>query len=115
MAKGQRGYNAKTVLKAVDGCNGLMTVVAKRLECDWTTAKRYVNKYKQAAELFQTQREKITDVAENNVITKINEGDWNATTYWLNTIGRSRGFGLHGDTIPIDGKIELEIVKRSAK
>lgn len=37
--KQTRSYTKNDVLKAVEGCSGIISTVAGRLGCDWHTAK----------------------------------------------------------------------------
>ena len=113
MPKGARNYTRTALLKAVDGSNGIMSVVAKRLGCDWTTARRYVERWPDINDKFIAERERVTDVAESNIITLIREGDTEASKYWLNRIGKKRGFVTKTEfSGEFDGTVSMELVMR---
>jgi len=86
-------YIAKPmVLEAISGTHGIMSDIAKKLDSTWDTARKYVNKWSETAQAFQNERERITDLAENVIITGIKSGDKEDSKFWLKTIGKSRGF-----------------------
>jgi hypothetical protein len=92
MAKGARNYPKTAVLKAISGSNGIVSVVAQRLKCDWSTARKYIEKWPDTQDIFAAERERVTDVAESNIVSRIRAGDEEASKWWLNRIGKKRGF-----------------------
>lgn len=83
----------ETVRDAILRSDGVMINVARVMKCDWNTAKKYVHKWPDLLDLFNEQGQKVTDLAENNVINEVKRGKEWATKFWLTTRGRDRGFG----------------------
>ncbi len=108
---GRRGprYNKRTVLQAIEGSGGIVSAVAKRLGCGWITAQRYIQRWPETQEAFQSERERILDLAETTLYRAIQEGDAQAAKWLLSRLGRHRGYGDH---VEVSGRQALEIVLR---
>ena len=79
------------VKKAIEGSGGYMTNVAKKLNCDWHTAKRYVDKYQLQQDLIE-EDEKLNDLTEMKLIENIKNNDTTAIIYRLKTKAKNRGY-----------------------
>jgi transposase len=44
------------VLKAIKGCGGIVSTVAKRLKCDWNTADKYIKKWDETRLAMQDEK-----------------------------------------------------------
>ena len=77
--------------KAIEGSGGYMTNIAKKLNCDWHTARRYIEKYNLQG-LVAEQDERMTDLAEMKLIENIKKGDTTAIIFRLKTKGKGRGY-----------------------
>jgi hypothetical protein len=53
------------MIEAISGSGGIMSTIAKRLRCDWKTAKTYVNKWESTKQAFENEHEGILDMAES--------------------------------------------------
>ena len=109
-------FNKDQVLGAIEDSGGLITVISKKLGCKWHTAKLYVNKWKTTKEFIEYEIEKTKDKAENIIIKALNEGDLQTAKWYLQTIGKDRGFAdkqeiEHNISGKIDNKIEVILVK----
>jgi len=89
----KKNYSIKTVLKAIEGCNSIMSNVAKKLNCDWGTARRYVDKWQVTQKAFENEAENVLDFTESMLMKKIKDGDTQAIKYKLSSHGRKRGYG----------------------
>ena len=52
------------VLEAIKGSGGIVSTVSKRIDCQWHTAKKYINKWDETKAAFDDEREAILDMAE---------------------------------------------------
>ena len=89
----RKDYPIETVLKAIKGCKSIMSNVAKKLECDWGTARRYVDKWQSTQTAFEHEAENVLDFTESMLMQNIKKGDIQAIKYKLSSHGRKRGSG----------------------
>lgn len=93
---GRKRPPTKTQIRqAILKSQGVMTNAAAHLGRTWGTTKKYIHKYPDLLDLFNEQVDRVTDVAENNLISDLYAGEQWATKFWLTTKGRNRGFGEH--------------------
>lgn len=109
MGRRKPRYNKRTVLRAIEGSGGIVSAVAKRLGCDWATARAYIQRWAETQAAFEAERERILDLAETTLYRAIQEGDAQAAKWVLSRLGRHRGYGDH---VEVSGKQALEIVLR---
>lgn len=88
--------------------HGVVLNVARALDVRWETASKYIHKWPDLEALFKAQGQKVTDLAENNVIDQIEAGEAWATKFWLTTRGRDRGFGEHQEIEQV-GEINVKV------
>jgi len=93
MAKGRRGYGMDEVLAAIEGSKGIVSYVAKKLDCDWNTARKYIDKWETTKAAFAAEREVVLDMAEMVLVKKLTEEDEGTAKWLLNYLGRHRGYG----------------------
>ena len=48
-----KNYSLETMLQAIEGSGGITLTVATRLQCDWITAKRYIQKWETTRMAFE--------------------------------------------------------------
>lgn len=60
-----RDFALDQVLTAIEGSGGVMSTVASRLNCHWTTADRYVHLWVSTREAFEAEQEEFLDDCEN--------------------------------------------------
>lgn len=107
MGRRRPRYSKRTVLQAIEGSGGIVSAVAKRLGCDWATARAYIQRWPETQAAFEAERERILDQAETTLYRAIQEGDVQAAKWVLSRLGRHRGYGDH---VEVSGKQALEIV-----
>lgn len=99
---------------AIEESNGVMTEIVTRLGIYWSTGTRILDDYPCLKQLFDSEREKMTDLAEQvirgNVRTAMiqhareqqlaeqsnlvpRQVESSDARWWLSRIGKSRGFG----------------------
>lgn len=109
MGRRKPRYNKRTVLRAIEGSGGIVSAVARRLGCDWATARAYIQRWPETQAAFEAERERILDLAEATLYRAIQEGDAQAAKWVLSRLGRHRGYGDH---VEVSGQQTLEIVLR---
>ena len=87
-----RNFTREQVLAAVDGCAGVVHTVAKKLDCAWSTAETYIDKWESTKEAYQNENETVLDLAETRLIEAVNKGQPWAIKYILSTRGKNRGY-----------------------
>lgn len=109
-----KGYTREHVLEQIEGSGGIMLTVARRLGCDWMTAKKYVNLWKSTKAAFESESEKILDVAEsvlqrniqlayrrqNETQVPVDSGD---AKWLLSRKGKARGYADKSE-VEVGGK-----------
>lgn len=87
-----KNYSPKQILKAIEGSFGTISVVAKRLNCNWNTADTYIHKWPETCQALKDENERLVDAAEMVVIKSLEEGDVQTAKYILSTKGKKRGY-----------------------
>lgn len=87
-----RKYNKEQLLEAIKDSYGIISKVAKILDCSWATAETYINKWKETISALKDENEKVLDLAESKLIVNINSGDMSAIKFILATKGKKRGY-----------------------
>ena len=92
MANQAKDYPEALVLQAIKGSAGILSTVARKLECDWHTAEFYKNKWESTKKAYQDERETLLDMAESAIATGIRDGDLGSARWMLATLGKNRGY-----------------------
>ena len=100
---GANQYKAQQFIDAIPGSGGIITTIAKRVGCDWHTAKKYIDEYATVKQAYQDEVEKIGDLAETTLIKSIRDGDVSSAKFYLTTKARGRGYVQKTET-EITGK-----------
>lgn len=85
-------YTAEQVIAAIQDTRGMITLAARKLNCDPITVRRYVARYPTVATALQEQREGVLDTAELALMKAVQNGEGWAVAFTLRTIGRDRGY-----------------------
>jgi hypothetical protein len=85
-------YKAEQFIGAIPGTGGIITAVARRVGCDWDTAKKYIEQHPSVAKAYQNECESVLDLAEAKTIELIKDGDVQMIRYYLSTKGKRRGY-----------------------
>ena len=84
-------FRKSDIKKALLNSGGIISVVAKRLKCDWHTARKYIDSF-DLKQFEINERESLLDLAESNLIKNIQEQDNTAIIFYLKTQGKNRGY-----------------------
>lgn len=85
-------YTLEDILNAIKDSAGLVSVIARKLNCAWHTAKGYIESCAETREAFLDEIEKNKDKAESIILKKLNEEDGEYAKWYLRTIGKDRGY-----------------------
>ena len=104
-------YTQKNILEAIKGSGAIVSTIAKRLDCEWITAKRYINKWEETKQAFLDEEETVLDMCESTLYTSVKGGDTQSAKWILATKGKRRGFterheitGADGDALEVSVK-----------
>jgi hypothetical protein len=92
MAKPHR-FTTKQVIDALRSAKGMVSIAAKRLQCDPDTVQNYCKKFPTVAQAKENARTEMLDEAELRLWKAIQRDESWAIAFCLKTIGRSRGYG----------------------
>lgn len=86
-------YTTAQVIEALKATRGIQAAAARRLGCNRMTIANYIERYATVRQAYEEQREVLLDVAEGQLVKKVEAGDDAAVMFVLRTIGRHRGYG----------------------
>jgi len=110
---GERRYKAEQVLEAIKDSAGIVSNVARKLGCDWHTARRYIDEYISTKLAFQGEMERVNDLAEVKLIEQIQSGEAWAIKYRLSSKAKDRGYVERQEIAGVEGKeLVVNIVRR---
>jgi len=76
-------YTAKQFIEAIKGSGGIISTVATRMDCEWRTAKKYIENSPSVQAAYQDELEKVNDMAVGVLIKSIRDGDIASAKWWL--------------------------------
>jgi len=85
-------YTAQQFIDAIPGTGGVITSIARRVGCDWHTAKKYLTEYPTITRAWDNEREGMLDMAEVALFKAVKDGEQWAVKFFLTTIGKQRGY-----------------------
>ena len=86
------------LLKAIEGSQGLVTKIQKKLEAArgekicWDTVNKLIHRYEETEVAVKAEKESVLDLAENNIIRDIANGDVGTSKWYLKMKGKERGY-----------------------
>lgn len=105
-------YNAQTFIDAIPKSAGIISTIASRVGCDWHTAKKYIDTYPTVKQAYLDECERVTDLAETELIKAIQNGDLQAVKYYLSTKGKHRGYVERQELTGADsGPVQVAMVE----
>ncbi len=76
-------FTVAQFIEAIPGTGGIISAVASRIGCDWHTARKYIDNHITIKQAWDSERRRITDKAQHNIIKAINDGDLMMSKWWL--------------------------------
>ena len=96
------------IKKALTDANGFVSVAAKNLNCDTKTIYNYMNRYPELKELLSEIRNKTLDYAESKLLQHIENDNFNALKFFLETQGKQRGYTVRTENVVTTNKITID-------
>ena len=90
---GKQRYTAAEVSAALRASKGMVSIAAQRLGCDVDTVLNYCRRYPTVEAVKREARNEVLDEAELRLWAAIRRDEPWAITFYLKTIGRTRGYG----------------------
>ena len=75
-------YTAKQFINAIPGSGGIISTIAKRVGCDWHTAKKYITEYVTVNQAYEDECEEINDMVVSVILKSIKEGNTQDAKWW---------------------------------
>lgn len=101
-------FKAEDFISVITGTGGSISEIARRVGCDWHTAKKYIETMSTIKQAYEAEKESILDRAETKLVEAVDDGDLSAIKYLLSTKGKHRGYterrevtGAEGEAINI--------------
>ena len=79
---GNGQYKTQQFIDAIPGTGGIIAIIAKKVGCNWQTAKKYITTYPTVVSAYRDECESGIDMAESVVMKSIQNGDIK-TAKWL--------------------------------
>ena len=76
-------YTAKQFIEAIKGSGGIISTVATRMNCEWRTAKKYIENSPSVQSAYQDELEKVNDMAVGVLMKSMHDGDVASAKWWL--------------------------------
>lgn len=120
-------YKASQFIAAIPGSAGIISIITRRVGCDWNTTKKYVTQYPTVAAAYAAEIETPLDTAESVVIRNIQlaakqqqEADApvdSADAKWYLTMkGKNRGYAIRNEITGKDGgPMVAEVIVKKLK
>lgn len=98
-------------IDAIPGSGGIISTIAKRIDCDWHTAHRYVHNYPTVRKAYEDECSGIDDLAVSIILKAIRDGDVATAKWWLAKKRRSE----FGDTLDLNaqGEVVFRVVREN--
>ena len=85
-------YTAEQMIEAIQGSQGFVTTIAKKIGCPRSTVYRYIKNYATVAQAIQDERDKMKDFAEGQLFKNIQDGKETSLIFYLKTQAKDRGY-----------------------
>ena len=104
-------YTTAQVIEALQQTRGIMSLAARLLGCTRWTIYNYIERHPTVKQAYEEQRQTIVDLAEGQLVKKLDAGEWPAIKFILATLGRDRGYVERQELTGADkGEIVVRLV-----
>ena len=99
-------YTAQDFITAIPGTGGIVSAIARKVGCEWETARAWIDKYPTVKRAYDAECEAMLDLAESAVLRNIKlaaqgDGDTADAKWYLTKRGKRRGYG---DSMEVTGE-----------
>ena len=105
-----KNYSKNELLEAIKDSGGIVSEIARRLGCDWMTARKYVEQNKAVHAAFIAESEAMLDQVERCAYDTALSGDGPMIRYILSTKGKKRGWTEEDIAAAMVGDPVIQIV-----
>lgn len=95
-------FTLEQIKKSLEKANGFISVAAKNLNCDKTTVYDYIKKYPELNDTLQEIRNNTLDYAESKLLQHIDNNNFNALKFFLETQGKQRGYTVRTENLNME-------------
>jgi transposase-like protein len=96
MSEQKSGITMKRFMKAAEGSNGLISIIATKLQVHRSTLRRWIKysdkRQKKVDEIIAEESSELLDIAQEKMKAEINDGNWKAVRFLLETKGKHLGY-----------------------
>ena len=117
---GKSRYNVSDFEPHIPGSGGIISTIAKRVGCDWFTAKTWIETSPTLKRAYDNECESVLDMAESVLLKNIKDGDSADAKWYLSRKGKSRGYversevtGAEGEAIETKASVSFDYSKLS--
>lgn len=86
-------YSNKNIIDALEKTHGNISAAARSIGASRTTVHNRINKSDKVKEAYDSVNESNLDLAENELMELVRDGNFRAIKFYLRTKGRTRGYG----------------------
>ena len=86
-------YPLKDFKAAIPGSAGIVSTIARKVGCDWSTARIAIDASPLLTQLWNNERESLVDMAEGVLLKSVQSGDTQDAKWVLSKMGKRRGWG----------------------
>lgn len=105
---GKAQYSTEQFIKAIPGTGGIVSTLAKRIGCDWKTARKYIEEHPTVKQAYDNECEAVLDMAEGVLLKNITAGDSQDAKWYLSRKGKGRGY-VERHELDVSGLLGLDI------
>lgn len=106
-------YTEEQLLEAIKNSAGIMSTIADRLNCNWHTAKKKIDENEIVKVAYESECERVLDLAESKMIGMVEKEDGQMIRYLLSTKGKKRGFSERYEVTGKDGEDLFSVFKKN--
>ena len=89
----QYNFTDEQIIEAIKGSCGIISNIAASLNCDWHTAKKYINEGSEEVKFaYSDESERVIDKAESVILGALDLKDIQTAKWYLATVGKKRGY-----------------------
>ena len=92
MANLEEKFTVDEMELALTAANGFASTAARALECSGATVRSYIRRYPELQTVQEDATEKFLDLAESELMKKVEKGDFRAIAFVLKCKGKTRGY-----------------------
>ena len=79
---GKELFTAQQFINAIPGTGGIISTIAKKVGCQWHTAKKYIDEHPTVKQAYDNEKRKIDDAAVSVIYRAIMNGDLGTAKWW---------------------------------